>query len=251
MDADEISTHTFTGDREALQEWLAQHSPYRIADVTFKDGSVLLYLDAAPFAVQGWSSAGVGQLLTAEVFPTTLHEVGSAARGLAHLLDRGGMLDAILGDADSARDRGDAKTRGQLLKEATQVAEEHDQAAREFASHVAYDIRQGAAFELPDRDTIEGRATSIDDVPPTVYEAVAGAAGQTMTGPELAELVIEAACNALPDAITDDAWRGRSSLGNHLRRDVLPALIGQMLAETNEGARNEALRTVAYTRRLE
>ncbi|MGW6925197.1 hypothetical protein ACWGA9_28680 [Streptomyces sp. NPDC054950] len=36
-----------------LQEWLSQYGDYRVADMTFKDGSVLLYLDAAPFAVQG------------------------------------------------------------------------------------------------------------------------------------------------------------------------------------------------------
>ncbi|MFJ3310428.1 hypothetical protein ACIPSA_47135 [Streptomyces sp. NPDC086549] len=57
MDADEISTHTFPGDRGAIQERLSQHGGYRIADATFKDGSVLLNLDAAPIAAQGWSSA--------------------------------------------------------------------------------------------------------------------------------------------------------------------------------------------------
>ncbi|MGW7622514.1 hypothetical protein ACWGLG_43270 [Streptomyces antimycoticus] len=246
---DETSTHTFTGDREALQEWLSQFSDYRIADVSFKDGSVLLYLDAAPFAVQGWSSAAVGQMLTTEVFPTTLPEVDSAAGGLAQLLDRGGMLEAVLQDADFARERGDAKTRGQLLKEATTIREEHREAARLFASHVAYDTRKGATFELPDRDTIVGRAAGMDDVPPAAWEAVTGVAGRTMTGTELADLVVEAARTALPDTSTDDAWRGRSSLGNRLRRHVLPTVIGRVLADTHEGSRNEALRAVANTRR--
>ncbi|MFF2813104.1 hypothetical protein ACFVT2_39245 [Streptomyces sp. NPDC058000] len=72
-----------------------------------------------------------------------------------------------------------------------------------------------------------------------------------MTGTELADLVIEAAHTALPDPITDDAWRGRYSLGDHLRRDVLPTVIGRVLADTHEGARNEALQAVAHTRRLE
>lgn len=72
-----------------------------------------------------------------------------------------------------------------------------------------------------------------------------------MTGTELVDLVVESARTALPDGITDDGWRVRSSLGDHLRRHVLPAVIDRVLADTNEGARNEALRAVAHTRRLE
>ncbi|MFE4663788.1 hypothetical protein ACFRI7_03040 [Streptomyces sp. NPDC056716] len=102
------------------------------------------------------------------------------------------------------------------ISEATKLREEHAKATREFAAHVVtHDIREGATSELPDRAKIEPRTPGIDDVPPTVWETVTGAAGRTMTGTELADLVVEAAPAALPDAVSDDAWHRRYSLGNH------------------------------------
>ncbi|GHA71528.1 hypothetical protein GCM10010372_83180 [Streptomyces tauricus] len=72
-----------------------------------------------------------------------------------------------------------------------------------------------------------------------------------MTGTKLADLVVESARTALADATTNDDWRGSTTLGNHLRRHVLPTVISRVLADTHEGARNEALRAVAHTHRLD
>lgn len=139
----ETSTHTFTGDREALQRWLSQHSGFRISDdVAFRDSSVLLYLDAAPFAVQGWCGVAVGQVLDLAAFPADDSGTDSAAGSLACLLNQGSVVHAILQDAEAAREARDPRIRGQLLKEAMVASEEHQQALRTFQSQVAYDIRQ-------------------------------------------------------------------------------------------------------------
>ncbi|MFJ4329163.1 hypothetical protein ACIP3A_39470 [Streptomyces tricolor] len=156
-----ISTHTFTGDREARQEWLVRHTGYRIADVYFPDGSVLFY-----------------------------------------------------------------------------------------ASHVAYDVREGAALELPTADAVAELAAGVDDVPPAVRETLAEASARTVTSTTLADLLVEAARTALPDD-TGEGRRERYAIGKRLRRNLLPEVIGRVLDHAPDGARNEALRAVANTRRLE
>lgn len=250
----ETSNHTFTGDREALQGWLSQHSSFRISgDVTFRDGSVLLYLNAAPFAVQGWCSAAVGQTLDLAAFPVDDSGIDSAAGGLARLLNRGAMVHATLLDAESAKEARDPKTRGQLLKEVMVDSEAHHEAMRTFQSHVAYDIRTGATFQLPDRETLLAQVADAADIPTPVQEAVAGAAGQMMTGTELADLLVEAARTTLPIAhgSDDPTWSERHEIGRKLYRHVLPDVVRRVLEDAPEGAVNEALRCVARTRRLE
>ncbi|MET8696904.1 hypothetical protein ABZV65_30690 [Streptomyces bauhiniae] len=248
------TTHTFTGAREALLEWLKQHSSYRIADLTFPDGSVLLYLDAQPFAIQGWYSVAVGQTLDLATFPAFDLAVDGAAQGLARLLDRANMLDATLQDAESAKERRDPKTRARLLKAAVAVSAERRAASRMFEAHVAYDIREGVVVTLPAEEVLLQRlADGTEELPPPVREAIVAAAAQAMTGEEVAGLLVEAARTTLPSAggFGDPVWRDRSALGNKLRRDVLPRIVRRVLADAPHAAVNEALRSVANSRRLE
>lgn len=187
------STHTFTGDREALHRWLSDRSHFRIADLVFPDGSVLLYGDARPLAVQGWCSVAVGQVLDDATFPGTYTEGECAAAGLARLLDRGEMMDALLGDAETAKQLRDPKTRAKLLTEALGVSAGHREAVRTFQSHVAYDIRTGAVIELPGRETLLDLLGDVAGELAPVRNAVAAAADRRMTGTEFADLVVEAA----------------------------------------------------------
>ncbi|MFG2970825.1 hypothetical protein ACGFZS_46910 [Streptomyces sp. NPDC048288] len=246
------TTHTFTGDRQALHQWLSQRSHFRIADITFADKSVLLYGDARPLAVQGWCSAAVGQTLDDTTFPASYTEVECAAAGLAGLLERGEMVGALLADAETCKELGDPKARAQRLKEALGVSREQQDAVRTFASHVAYDTRTGTVFELPDRETLLARVPVRGAGLEPVREAVAGAAGQTMTGTAFADLLVEAARTTLPDVDgSDEVWRERGEMGRELYREVLPEVVSRVLVDVPEGAVNEALRHVGRTRRLE
>jgi len=252
-DTSEASTFTFTGDQDTLLLWLARYSSsWRIADVTFPDGSVLLYLRAAPFAVQGWSSAGLGQTLSSDTFFPNDSEHDSAASALATLLRQGEMVDALLWDAESAKQRNDPKTRASLLKRAFGLSEERARTNIRFASQITYDIREGATLEVPSRNEVAERLDGADDVPDAVLGTLHQTAGMTMTGKGLAEMLVEAARTGMPpEGGTDEAWRERSAVGKRLRHEVLPKVIGLVLVSAPESARNEALRAVANTRQLE
>lgn len=203
-------------------------------------------------AVQGWCSAAVGQTLDDATFPSGYAEVEYAAAGLAGLLKRSEMVGALLGDAETCKELGDPKARAQRLKEALGVSREQREAVRTFQSYVAYDTRTGAVFELPDRKTLLTRVPVRGAGLQAVRDAVAGAAGRTMTGTEFADLLVEAARTTLPDVGgSDEVWRERREMGRELYRDVLPEVVRRVLTEVSEGAVNEALRHVGRTRRLE